>query len=121
MTDKPTTASEYLASLTDAQRTTLARLRETISAAAPEAQEAFSYGMPAFTLGGRSLLWFAAWKHHYSMYPIGAAILEAQSADGEVYETSKGTLRFPASQQLPYDFVTRLVKARVAELQEHGK
>jgi uncharacterized protein YdhG (YjbR/CyaY superfamily) len=120
MADKPATTAEYLATLTDVQRATLERLRGTIRAAAPEAQEAFGYGMPALTLGGKSLVWFAAWKHHYSLYPISAAILEAHSVDGE-YETAKGTIRFPASKALPYDLVTRLVKARVAELRERGK
>jgi uncharacterized protein YdhG (YjbR/CyaY superfamily) len=121
MAEKPTKTDAYLATRSDAQRATLARLRETIRAAAPGASEAFSYGMPAFTLEGKTLLWFAAWKHHYSLYPISEAILGAHAADVEGYETAKGTIRFPASKGLPYDFVTTLVKARVAELRERGK
>lgn len=121
MADKPASTSEYFASLTDAQRATLTRLRETIRAAAPDAKEAFSYRMPAVTLGGKSLLWFAAWKNHYSVYPIDAKMLKANSADGEVYETEKGTVRFPASKELPYDLITKLVKARVAQLRDGGK
>ena len=121
MAAKPTSTTEYLAMLPVGQRTTLERLRETIRAAAPEAVEAFSYGMPAFTLRGQPLVWYAAWKRHYSLYPIGAALLAAHAADGEAYETAKGTVRFPASQELPYDLVTRLVRARSAELEEHRR
>jgi uncharacterized protein YdhG (YjbR/CyaY superfamily) len=43
------------------------------------------------------------------------------AAPGETYETSKGTIRFPASDALPYDLVTRLVQARVASLRAGGR
>lgn len=118
---KPTNITEYLAALSDDQRTTIARLRETIRAAAPGADESFSYGMPGFTLDGRVLLWFAAWKRHYSLYPIGPAILGAHARECEGYETARGTIRFPVSIAVPYDLVTTLVTARVAELRERGR
>ena len=115
---KPTTTDEYLAALPAVRRATLLQLRDTIRAAAPGAEEAFSYGMPALTIRGRPLLWFAAWKRHYSLYPIGAALLAATAVEGESYDAAKGTIRFPASAEIPYELVTRLVKGRVAELHE---
>jgi uncharacterized protein YdhG (YjbR/CyaY superfamily) len=116
VTRKPTDTASYLAALTDEQRATLERLRATIRAAAPGAEESFSYGMPGFTLGGRALVWVAAWKRHYGLYPISAALLAAHAAPGEAYETAKGTIRFPANEALPYDLVTRLVRARADEV-----
>ena len=109
---KPTNTAEYLAALTKEQRAIVARLLETIRAAVPEAEEAFSYAIPGFRFDGRALAWIAAWKHHYSMYPVSVEQVEALAKPGEVYEAEKGTLRFPTDSAIPYDLVTRLVQAR---------
>ena len=116
MSKKPKTTEEYLATLTEEQRAIVERLRATVQAAVPEAEEAFSYGMPGFKLGGRPLAWVAAWKRHYSLYPVNVAQVAALAAPGDVYEAEKGTLRLRSDAALPYDLVTRLVQARAAEI-----
>lgn len=120
MSGTPANIDEYLSTLTADQRAGHQALRDAIAAAAPGAEASFSYGMPAFRLHGKPLVWYAAWKKHYSLYPLSAALLQAHAAEVDRYETAKGTIRFPASEPLPLELVRKLVRARAAELRENG-
>jgi uncharacterized protein YdhG (YjbR/CyaY superfamily) len=66
----PKTVDEYLARVPPTFRTALQRLRKTIKAAAPDADEVISYQMPAFRQNGM-LVYFAAFEDHCSLF-VGA-------------------------------------------------
>src|SRR5262245_6779829 len=85
---------EYLAALPAEHRATLQKLRKTIRAAVPKAQECISYQLPAFCLDGKPLVLFGATASHCSFYPGSGTAVEAHKKELKDYSTSKGTIRF---------------------------
>jgi uncharacterized protein YdhG (YjbR/CyaY superfamily) len=105
----------YLATVGPAEASALEKLRRTIRAAAPEAVETISYGVPAFKYRGRPLVSFVAAKRHLSFFVQSPAVMEAHSDLVAGYDTSKGTVRFTPDEPLPDKLVATLVRARIAE------
>jgi len=104
---------EYLARVPKEARATLEKLRQTIKAAAPMASEGISYQMPMYKHYGM-VVGFAAFKNHCSIFP-GAAVMDVYKEELKKYDTSKGTIRFPANKPLPATLVKKLVRARIKE------
>ena len=114
MAHKPKTIDEYLAALSADKRAALEKLRKTIRAAAPKAEECISYGIAAYRQNGM-LVGFGATAKHCAFYLMSSATVEAHKGELKGYDTSKGTIRFPAAKPLPAALVRKLVKARIAE------
>ncbi len=112
---KPRSVEDYLAALPEESRAALEKLRKTIKAAAPEATETISYQMPAFKDHGRILVYYAAFKDHYSLFPASTRVIEAHKEELKPYFTGKGTIRFDLGKPLPAALVKKLVKARLEE------
>jgi uncharacterized protein YdhG (YjbR/CyaY superfamily) len=113
------TVDEFLAAVPPDKRAAL-KLRATIRAAAPTATEGISYGVPMFKLDGRPLVSVGFGADHCSFYVQSPAVMRAQAAELEPYDTGKGSIRFPANKPLPAALVTKLVKARIAEVGRKG-
>lgn len=111
---KPKTIDEYLAALSADKRAALEKLRKTIRAAAPNAEECISYQLAAFRQNGM-LVAFGASANHCAFYPMSATTIAAHKDELSDYDTSKGTIRFQPDKPLPAALVRKLVKARLAE------
>jgi uncharacterized protein YdhG (YjbR/CyaY superfamily) len=114
------TVDDYIASAPEKRRAALKKLRQTIKAAAPNANEIVSYGMAGFKQSGKRVAYFAYWKSHTALYGTSRQFIKANAALLKPYVQSKGTLQFPADKPLPYALVTKIVEARVAEIEKGG-
>ena len=113
----PKNVDEYLARIPEPARSNLKRIRTVIRSAVPaEAIETISYRIPAIRCKKEVLVWFAAFSDHCSLFPT-AAVIEAFKKELEGFYTSKGTIHFPTDQPLPVALIKKLVKARVAHVE----
>ena len=95
-------------------------MRATILSAAPAGtEEIISYKIPAFKYK-RVLVWFAAFANHCSFFPT-AAVIEAFREELKDYTLSKGTIQFPLNKPLPAALVKKMVKTRVAQVENKKK
>jgi uncharacterized protein YdhG (YjbR/CyaY superfamily) len=113
---------DYIASQPKEVRGLLERVRAAIAKAVPGAEEQISYGIPAFKLDGRPVLYFAGWKQHYSLYPSTAPLVEAFKKELAPYEVNnKGTIRFPLSEPVPVKLIAALARFRAKQVAEETK
>ena len=116
MASQVETIDQYIAPFPPDVRTILESVRRTIRKAAPEAEETISYGMPTFTLGGKYLVYFAAWKRHIAIYAV-SDVDEALDEELSPYKAAKGTLQFPMREPVPYELIERVVAHHVRQRQ----
>jgi len=108
-----TTIDEYIDGFPPEIRKKLTALRNTIKAAAPEAEEAIKYAIPTFVFHG-NLVHFAGYQNHIGFYPAPRAI-EAFQKELSKYEGGKGTIQFPIDAPLPVGLIKKIVKFRVKD------
>jgi len=114
MSDGIAGVDEYIERLPIEVRERLEEVRSLIRSIAPETGETISYGIPTVTLGGRYVVYYAAWKSHMSLYPVprGDEELDQEIAP---YLAGKGTLRFPHDRPLPIGLIEKVVRRLVEQ------
>ncbi len=112
---------EYIASQPEAVWDVLERVRSIVRKALPGAEELISYQIPAYKLHGGVVLYFAGWKQHYSLYPVGDRLVAAFKDELGPYKISKGTIRFPLSEAIPVKLIERIAKFRAKEAAERER
>lgn len=110
MTSRPhfSTVDEYIAAADPNAREILVTIRNTTSAAVPDATECISYQMPALRLK-KVFFYFAAFKKHIGVYPP----VQDQALSSELarYRGPKGNLQFPLDEPVPYDLIARVAQS----------
>ena len=114
--EKPKSVEAYFDGLSDEARAALEKLRDTIAAAVPRAEQAIAWSMPAFKLGGKAFVGYAAFKDHYSFFPMRTAAIEDHRDELGEHVTGKGTISFDYGERLPVQLVKKVVKTRLAEV-----
>ena len=110
-----TNVDEYISAQPETAQAVLQRVRSTLRKALPGAEEVISYKIPAYRLHGGIVLYFAGWKQHYSLYPVGERVVAAFKDHLVSYKVSKGTIRFPLSEPVPAKLIERIAKFRAEE------
>jgi uncharacterized protein YdhG (YjbR/CyaY superfamily) len=105
---------DYLASLRPEFQSKMEDIRAMVKEIAPDAVEKIAYGMPAFHLNNRPLLYYSAFKNHIGFYPIPTGI-EAFKEELSAFKQGKGSVQFPINKPLPMDLIRRIVEFRIKE------
>ncbi len=108
---------EYITTFPLEIQSILKAIRTLVLKKAPVATESISYGMPAYKLNGKPLIYFAAYKNHIGFYatPTGH---EAFAKELSVYKQGKGSVQFPLDQAIPFDLIEKILVFRVNENQQ---
>ena len=110
---KSSDVDSYFASFPRNVQALLKKVRRTIRAAAPRAEEVISYNIPAYRQNGM-LVYFAGFKNHIGLYPPvrgNAALARAVAR----YAGPKGNLQFPYDEPLPLTLIARIVRYKVKQ------
>ena len=110
------TVPDYIAAQPKAMRPLLRAVRSAIRKGATGAEESISYGLPTYKLRGRPVIYFAGWKHHFSIYPCTARLVQALKTELSGCEIEKGTIRFPLSEPAPVKLIEAIARVRTEEV-----
>lgn len=110
------TVDNYIDGFNGEVRERLMTIRNIIRGVVPDAEESVSYGMPAYKLNGKPLVYFAAFPKHIGFYatPNGHEKFKSEFA---AYKQGKGSVQFPHTEPLPEDLIRRVVLFRASQTQ----
>ncbi len=107
---------EYIAAQPREYQAHLVKIRKIIQKVAPEAVESISYSMPGYKYLWKPLVYFMCAKKHIGFYPTPSGV-EQFWEELKNYQTSKGAIQFPHSEELPLELIKKIVEFRMWENQ----
>jgi uncharacterized protein YdhG (YjbR/CyaY superfamily) len=116
--NKLQTIDQYIATLPEEAHKAMEEVRQAMQSVNPALEEGISYGIAAFKLDGKFLIYFAGYKKHIGIYPVPNDEPEFEK-DFATYKTSgKGAIQFPLNKPMPLELIKRIVKYRIKNNQE---
>lgn len=111
---------EYVERFPNEVQFILEKIRSIIKKTAPDAIESISYGMPAYKIHGKPLVYFAGYKKHIGFYatPTGHSEFSNELSN---YKQGKGSVQFPIDHPIPYLLIEQIVIFRVKENEQKKK
>jgi uncharacterized protein YdhG (YjbR/CyaY superfamily) len=110
-----TLIDDYLAGVSEPQRSVLLELRKVILEFIPGAEECISYNLPCFKVDGKGIAGFDAYKNHNSYFPFSGHVFQELPAELDGYTVTKGSLHFSKDECLPRHLVKRLIEVRLEQ------
>ncbi len=105
-----TTFETYIEEQPEDVQIILNNIRDMVIKEFPEVEEKYSWNMPLFYLKG-NLAWFANFKAHIGMFPEPQVIVDfADRLEG--YKTTKGGIQFKKKEEIPYELILDIVRAK---------
>jgi len=93
----------------------LNKIRAILRELVPEVEESISYGMPAYKLKGKPLIYFAGYKNHIGLYATPSGH-EAFAKELSKYKQGKGSVQFPLEEEIPFELIERIVLFRAQSI-----
>jgi uncharacterized protein YdhG (YjbR/CyaY superfamily) len=104
---------DYISAQEPHAKKALRQIRKIVKKNFPNAEEVFSYKMPAYKLNGM-LIWYGAAKNHYAIYAVPKVIV-AFKERLKKYELRKGTIQFPYEEPVPVKLITAIIKFKAKQ------
>lgn len=116
-----TVIDDFLAGISEPQRSVLQELRQLILEFIPNAEECISYNLPCFKVNGKSVAGFDSYKNHNSYFPFSGQVFREMPRELEGYVFTKGSLHFSKDACLPRELVQRLIEVRLEQIHSNGR
>lgn len=114
MKETISSVENYIAGFPTEVQERLLAIRKAILECAPNAVESIAYGMPAYKLNKKPLVYFAGYPNHIGFYatPTGHEKFKEKLAS---FKQGKGSVQFPLTETLPIDLIIEIIQFRVKE------
>ena len=108
--------TSYIEAQDEPKRSTLLAVRQSILEIEPSLEQVIAWNSPQFKYKGKYAVGLCAFKNHLTFSPQSAEVMAAHADDLAEYVVSKSSFQFAVDQPLPKSLLTKLLKARLAEL-----